>query len=199
MSVLIPLHRIASRAIRPRLFSGNQEGVFGGMDLATPRMGDRFAVDIATARLRQDAQTRQLVAALTEATTSDARIALPHLDLKRPSMTGATVVVDGAGQQGSVINLRGAQPQSVIVRGQFLTIVHGGAGFLHMASAQVFVGADGKASLPIWPMLRFVSVDAEPVLLDRPYIQGRLVGFDRGATFIRNRVEPLQFSIEERA
>lgn len=199
MSVMLPLARIASRAIRPRLFSGNQEGALGGIDLLIPRLGDRFAVDVATAQLRQDAATRLLIAALTEASTDDARIPLPQYDLGRQSMTGAAVVVDGAGQTGLMLRLRGVQRSAVVVRGQYLTLVHGGVGFLHMARAQAIATADGKLELPIWPMLRFITVDGERASIDAPFIEGRLVGFDSGATFSGNRVEPLKFAIEERA
>ncbi|MDQ2764756.1 MAG: hypothetical protein M3Y22_15165 [Pseudomonadota bacterium] len=199
MSVAIPLSRIASRAIRPRLFSGNQEGVLGGIDLQIPRLGDRFAVDIGTTQLRQDAEARMLIGALTEATTDDARIWLPQYDLGRGSMAGSAAVIDGAGQTGSVLNLRSVQRGAAILKYQYLTIVHGGVGFVYMARGQVIAGVDGKLALPIWPMLRFITVDGERAMIDTPYIEGRLVGFDAGATFARNRVEPLKFSIEERA
>jgi len=199
VSVIIPLSRIANRAIRPRLFSGNQEGVLGGIDLQVPRLGDRFAVDITTTQLRQDAEARLLIAALTEATTDDAQIPLPQYDLSRQSMAGSAAVIDGAGQTGSIVNLRNVQRGAAVVRGQYLTIVHGGLGFLYMARAQAIARAGGLLSLPIWPMLRFITVDGERVAIDSPFIEGRLIGFDSGATFVRNRVEPLKFAIEERA
>lgn len=198
MSVLLPLTRIANRAIRPRLFSGNQEGVLGGPDLPIPRMGDRFAVDVTTTQLRQDAEARLLIATLTEATTGDARIMLPQFDLARRSQVGVSAVVDGGGQLGSFLKLRGVQPGAAIVRGQYLTLVHADVGFVYMATAEVLANAAGRVTLPIWPMLRKATIDASPCAVDAPFIEGRLLGFDKGATFARNRVEPLQFAIEER-
>lgn len=198
MSVVIPLTRVARRAIRPRLFSGNQEGVLGGIDLPVPRPGDRFAVDVATTQLQHDAEARLLIAALTEATTGDARIDLPAYDLARPSAVGSGVVVDGGGQLGSAISLRGSRRSATILRGQYLTLVHGGRGYLYMARAHVVADAAGKLVLPIWPMLRAATLDGSRVAVDDAFIEGRLVGFDKGAAFIRARVEPLQFSIEER-
>ncbi len=88
MSVFIPWYRIADLAIRPRLFSGNQEGVLGGEDLPIPRMGDRFAVDIVTSQLRQDAASRDLIGLLMEATTADARIELRLPNAPRPLGSG---------------------------------------------------------------------------------------------------------------
>ncbi len=196
MSVLIPWVRIADLTIRPRLFSGNQEGVLGGEDLPIPRLGDRFAVDVVTAQLRQDAQSRELIALLMEATTADARIELRLPN--RPKPIGSGIVVDGAGQAGSTLNVRGAYRQTEFVHGRFFSIVHAGIHHVHMVRGRVVAGADGRAAVPIWPMLRFITTDADKCAFDQPMIEGQLVGFDKGAGFERNRTKPLTFSIQER-
>lgn len=196
MSVFIPSKRIADLQIRPRLFSGNQEGVLGGADLAIPRMGDRFAVDISTAQLRQDADSRLLIALLMEATTADARIELRLPN--RPAPIGSGIVVDGAGQTGSTLNVRGLFRQIEIVHGRFFSIIHAGVHFVYMTRRRVFADANGKAAIPVWPMLRFITVDGEEAAFDQPMIEGQLVGFDKGAGFERNRTKPLTFSIQER-
>jgi len=178
------------------LFSGNQEGVLGGADLQIPRMGDRFVVDVSTAQLRQDTQSRQLVAALMEATTADAKIAL------RLPNTSALIrgngVVDGSGQTGSVLQVRGLVPNAALQWGLFFSVVHAGIHYVHMIRSQVLADASGRAAVPIWPMLRFISVDGETCHFENPMIEGQLVGFDKGAGFERNRTKPLAFSIQER-
>lgn len=196
MSVELPWTRIAGLSVRPVLFSGNQEGSLGGATLPVPRMGDRFAADIETAQLRQDADGRLLIAALTEATTGDAKIAIRQPNLPREPM-GAPLV-DGAGQSGSTLNIKSGQPGFAFVRGQYVGVVHASISYLHMLTASVIIGSNGKAALPLWPMLRFLTVDGEPVSLS-PVIEGQLVGFDKGAKWVRNRVDPLNFSIVERA
>ena len=196
MSLLIPWVRIADLVIRPRLFSGNQEGVLGGEDLPVPRMGDRFAADVITTQLRQDAQSRELIALLMEATTADARIELRLPN--RPKAIGGKIVVDGADQAGSTLNIRGAYRQTEFVRGHFFSIVHGGVHHIHMVRRRVVAGADGRAAVPIWPMLRFLSVDADLCAFDQPMIEGQLIGFDKGAGFARNQTKPLSFTIQER-
>lgn len=200
MSVEIPWTRIASAsAPRPLLFSGNQEGTLGGPELPLPRMGDRFALDVRTAQLRQDADSRLLVALLTEGSTADVRMLLNQPNVTRsPGTYGA--VVDGAGQSGSILDLRGMQRQASIAHGQFFSIVHASVHFVYMATATRIAGSDGKMTLPIWPMLRFLTVDGERCAIDDAMIEGKLTGFQtRGATYVRNRVEPLEFSIVERA
>ncbi len=195
MSVFIPWYRIADLAIRPRLFSGNQEGVLGGEDLPIPRMGDRFAVDIVTSQLRQDAASRDLIGLLMEATTADARIELRLPNA--PRSLGSGIVIDGAGQTGSTILLRGAYRQTEFVR-RFFSIVHGGIHHVYMVRGRAMADADGRVALPIWPMLRFISADGDVCHFDQPMIEGQLVGFDKGAGFQSNRTKPLTFSIQER-
>ena len=200
MSVEIPWSRIASiSAPRPVLFSGNQEGALGGPTLPISRMGDRFAIDVRTTQLRQDSESRLLIAALTEATTADARIAikLPNA----PALTGVNAaVVDGANQSGMQLKLRALSSGASIPRGYFFSVLHGGVHFVYMAAAAVTAGGDGKVTLPIWPMLRFLTTDGEICALANPMIEGQLVGFDgRGATFTRARTDPMSFSIVERA
>ncbi len=196
MSVFIPWTRVADFTVRPRLFSGNQEGVLGGEDLPIPRMGDRFVADFLTSQLRQDAQSRDLIALLMEATTAGALIELRVPN--RPKPIGSGIVADGAGQAGSVINLRGAYPNTEFVRGRFFSILHSGVHHVYMVRGRVMAGADGRVALPIWPMLRFLTEDADVCHFDQPMIEGQLIGFDKGAGFERNRTKPLTFTVQER-
>ena len=64
--------------------------------------------------------------------------------------------------------------------------------------AAAIATAGGAISLPIWPMLRFLTVDGAVVELVAPKIEGKLSGFN-GAKWIRNRVDPLSMTIGERA
>jgi len=196
VSILIPWVRVADLTVRPRLFSGNQEGVLGGEDLPVSRLGDRLAVDVVTTQLRQDAESRQLIASLMEATTADARIRLRLPNA--PKLILGNGLVDGAGQSGSRLRVRGLIPNAVLHWGAFFSVLHAGIHRAHMISAQVLVDASGRAEVPIWPMLRFVSTDADVCHFEDAIIEGQLVGFDKGAGFERNRTKPLSFTIQER-
>ncbi len=197
MSILLPTTRIASFALVPRLFSGEQEGALGGADLPIPRMGDRWTAIISTSQLRLDLAGRELLAALTMATTLDAR--MPIVQPNVPALPrGSAPVVNGANQAGSALTVRGIPAGTLLEWGRYLSILHLGVHHVHMVAQTVVVGAGGIATVPIWPMLRFLSLDGERVYLDEPMIEGRLIGFDKGGRFVRNRIDPLDFSIAER-
>ena len=200
MSVLIPAYRIASQSTpRPILFSGNQEGSLGGPSLRIPRMGDRFALDVQTGQLRNDDDGRRFISALTQATTGDALFPFLQPNLPNPPVAGSTVV-DGANQSGTVLIIRGGRVSAMLANGRFFSIVHAGRRYLHMLTEDVTIGGDGRVGFLIWPMLRFRTVDGEAVEFDAPKIEGQLMGFDgKGATFERNRTNPISFTIQERA
>lgn len=196
MSIEIPLTRIKDIQIRPLNFSGTQEGTLGGPSLPIPRLGDRFAVDITTTQLRQDAESRLLIAALFQATTDDARIRFRQPNRQREYFAA---VVDGAGQSGRTLNVKGLPPRAAFDQGEFFSIVHSGQRYVYMTAGAVIADGSGKAAVPIWPMLRALTIDASVCEFIAPYIEGQLVGFDKGAGFERNRTKPLTFSIVERA
>lgn len=197
MSILLPTARVASFALVPRLFSGNQEGALGGDDLPIPRLGDRWIANVSTAQLRQNDDGRALLAALTMATTLDARmtIAQPHV----PQLPGGSApVVNDADQAGSSISVRGVPGGTLLEQGRYFSILHLGIHHVHMVAQATIVPSNGTVAVPIWPMLRFLTIDGERVYFDAPMIEGKLVGFDKGGRFVRNRIDPFEFSIMER-
>jgi hypothetical protein len=199
-AIEIPHLRIHSFTLRARLFSGEQEGALGGPDLPIPRPGDRFAADIETTQFRVASEGRLMIAALFEASNSSAkmRIIQPNRDRRSP---GFAVAVDGTDQGGMTLALRGLQPGGTLTRGNFFSIVHGGQHYVHMVAGagQIVVPDTGKVALPIWPMLRFLTVDGEHAEFVAPMIEGKLLGFDKGATARRAKTDALSFSIQERA
>lgn len=199
MAVEIPWVRINRFALRPRLFSSEQEGVLGGPDLSNPRVGDRWIVDVGTTHLIYNAACRTLLASLMRAGSDGAVMAIRQPDLPAPAI-GATAVVDGAGQTGRSLAVRAMQPGGTVRYGQFFSILHAGTYFTYMAAPPetLTVPATGRLTVPIWPMLRAITIDGSVSDFDEPKIEGALVGFDKGKSFVRNRMEPVNFSIRER-
>ncbi|TCP30690.1 hypothetical protein [Sphingomonas sp. BK235] len=197
MSVVIPRQRIAGLTLRPVLFSGEQEGAFGGESLPIPRMGDRWAADVRTALLRQDQAGRDLVAALTQGLTDDGLISIDQPNRPAIALAG-NAVVDGSNRGGTTLFLRGMAMPGVFPRGIYLSIIRGGRRYIHMTAGPANVSSSGTAALPIWPMLRFLTVDGDAVEIADPKIEGKLSGF-AGAQWVSSRVDPLSFIIAERA
>ncbi len=86
-------------------------------------------------------------------------------------------VVDGAGQSGMTLALRGIDPRGSVARiGQAFSLVHGGRRYLHFIAAEAVVGTDGRMTVPIFPMLRVIPDDGDVCEFARPMIQGSLSG-----------------------
>ncbi|VXC63608.1 hypothetical protein [Sphingomonas sp. AX6] len=199
MAIDIPWVRINRFALRPRLFSSEQEGALGGPDLPNPRVGDRWIADVSTAILIRNEACTGLLTSLMRASTDSARMEVRAYDMPAPGVGGGAVV-NGAGQTGSTLAVRGLTVGAVVRYGQPFSINHLGVHYLYMAVpvAPLPVPAGGQLSIPIWPMLRFITVDAEKCHFDDPMIEGALVGFDKGRSFVRDKLEPVTFSIRER-
>ena len=85
-------------------------------------------------------------------------------------------LVDGGGQAGTILVLRGFRPWYVVRIGRAFSLVHEGRRYLHFAADQGFAGADGSLTLDIFPMLRVIPDDADVCEFGKPMIQGSLTG-----------------------
>ncbi|WP_088190030.1 hypothetical protein [Sphingobium sp. Z007] len=197
MSILLPtIHGPSSANMRAVTFGGNQEGALGGPTTAIHRAGDRYAIDVAIS-VMSHAAAAEWASALEEAISGDAAIAIPQpwLAIGAP---GSAVAVDGAGQSGMTLNLKGFPAGYQVGKRQFFHIAHAGKRFVYRARAATLAGGDGRMTLPIWPMLRFLTIDSEGCYFDAPIIEGQLIGGEKGVTMIRARAEPVSISIVER-
>lgn len=197
MSIGLPSFRVTSTQLRPVLFSGDQEGTLGGPSLPIPRLGDRWALDVTTAQLQLDPSMQFLLAATTIASTQDALFTVGQPYLAAPLTTGDGRI-DGTGMGGSALRIRGLNPGGVLPLSTMLSIIHAGTRYLHTVISGAAADASGRVYIGIWPMLRFLTVDDEVVELIAPKIEGKLSGF-AGGKRVRNRVDPISFTITERA
>ncbi|MBB4611602.1 hypothetical protein [Sphingomonas yabuuchiae] len=76
------------------------------------------------------------------------------------------VVVDGSGQGGRMLRVRGwGSAGTKLRRGHFVTVNEQ----LLSVQADVVVGADGRASIAVKPYIRIATTDGAPVEVKRPY------------------------------
>lgn len=175
MSVLLPQPRLPQAAV-PKLldYGADQKAPQGGATQRLNRLGNRFSIDISYPRLRPEPDGRILASALRRAKTEGARFAFPQPGLVIGD-PGAPVV-NGAGQAGSQLSLRGFSVGYVIKAGQFFSIIHGGRRYLHCANEDTGMGSDGAATVPIHPMLRVSPADGAICEVAQPHIEGLIAG-----------------------
>jgi len=175
MSVLLPTSP-GIRAAKPRLrdFGAWLEPPMGGAAQRLNRIGNRFAVDIDVATSRSTDEGRVIVARLMRGLTDG--VLLPFPQDFDPGAVGTGVVVDGAGQLGSTLKLRGFTPGYTVREGQFFSIIYGGRRYLHAASADLAADGSGKMPLGIFPMLRISPNDGALCEFAAPMIEGFIVG-----------------------
>ncbi|PLR25061.1 hypothetical protein SGCZBJ_12555 [Caulobacter zeae] len=109
----------------------------------------------------------------------------------------ATAVVDGAGQTGARLAVRGLTPGSTVPGFAFFSFEVAGEGFLYCTSADALVDANGKALLPISPMVRVRPPDGAALNFADPQIQGKLETGNVEWSLVRLRHTGVSFTITE--
>lgn len=168
----------------------------GGPVQRVDRMGNRWRLSVAMPPMKNEALGRQWIAALVQAKTEGARMRFP-LQGFDPGSPG-DIVVDGAGQTGTTLNVRGVTPNYIFRVGQFLSVVTGGRHHLIMVRAETIANADGEAALPVAPMLRVPHLDGDAVHA-RPMIEGNMGDEEWSWSMRRARIVGLSFAITEAA
>lgn len=147
-----------------------QTPAWGGPSIPIERTGDRWAWDVAAPNV--DGPCGAALSAdltrgrLTPVVMSVTEPGLPIRDYGAP-------LVDGAGQQGTTLALKGLPPGVVIAKGKWLSIVQaGGQRFLYQVAAEATADGDGEAGVPILPMIRRSPPNNAVVELAAPKVEG---------------------------
>lgn len=179
-------------------FGGVVKGATGGAALRIDRNGNRFRVAM-TIPVETGLLAQRIVSRLLQGKTKGLKVEYP-LQFVNQGYPGAPVV-DGAGQAGSTIALRGLTPHYVAEEGFWLTIYDAAdQGYLHQVGEQSFAGADGKIILSIQPNLRMPFADGARVELACPTIEGLVEGDEMSWSLaLGGLVDSLAFTIEEAA
>ncbi len=199
MSELLPTTRALAPGTNPRpvRYGDTLQAILGGPSVDLHRLGDRWAIDVVTGRLKPEPDGRRWVAALIRSIGNDVRMKWPQpgFDVSAPG----AFVVDGSDQQGSSLLLRGGGPWGYAAReGQFFNLIHGGRRYLKMVTQQGIAAADGGLTVQFWPMLRVIPADGDVIDFADPQIEGVLTGQEAGWTLQRAQTDGLRFTITER-
>lgn len=194
MPVTLDIADFAEATIRLLDWGGFQRPVLGGPTQRINRLGDRYAVDFTLHEMPSDQEGRRLKQQLIRAKRDGARVTFPQdgLEIGSPGVA----VVNGSGQSGSTLNVRGMTPNYVIRAGQVFHLDAAGRLYLHSADAQTIVSNTGTASIPISPMLRISPGDAAPVGFGRPIMEGNITS-DLSWVYTPGRWAGMTVTIEE--
>jgi hypothetical protein len=80
--------------------------------------------------------------------------------------------VDGSGQSGTTLNLKGVTPHYEVRRRAWVTVITGGSRYAYRAAARAVADATGDISIPLLTMLRRPHLDDDVVRLAQPQIEG---------------------------
>lgn len=106
-------------------------------------------------------------------------------------------VVDGDGQGGAALTIRGGTPRYAFREGQFVSLLSEGRRYVHMVTAPALLDAAGGGTIPIVPMLRVEPADGDVLEVAAPIIEGLPDDGGLGWVIPQNRLIVLSFLIAE--
>lgn len=166
----------------------------GAASIRVDRPGSRFGVSFTFPPMLP-AAARVFVARLLRAKREGLKIALPLLVEQG---TPGLPVVDGAGQTGSALAVRGMVPGYQPLSGFWLTIIDAdGSAYLHAVAADAQADVAGKAVLQIEPPLRAPFPDGAQIEMAAPFVTGFVQGDRWSFELPLHRLVAVNFEMEE--
>lgn len=155
-------------------FGGQLKPTLGGPVQNLMRLGTRHALDITLPPMPAEPEGRIWASRLRQAKLYGAIVNF--------TQDGFTVgnpgspVVNGGGQAGIALSMRGFAPGYTVREGQAFTLVHSSRGYLHFAAADFTANSSGVLNVQFFPMARVISSDGDSCNFLNPYLQGSLSG-----------------------
>lgn len=161
------------------------------------RLGDHFAVTYNVGDVESSsAEGRELRQQLIQAKLQGARALFPQDGLD--TGTPGSPVVNGAGQTGSALNIRGFTAGYNVFVGQPFSLIHAGRRYLHTANVTAIAASNGQTAVSLAPMLRVSPADGAVLEFATPYIEG-LITSDVSWVYTPGNWQGQTVTIEEAA
>lgn len=168
----------------------------GASALRVNRQGDHFKVEISHPPLRSSDEGRIFVARLIRAKSEGLRIPYPLLGVDQSGL--GNPVIDGAGQAGRTLAVRGLTVGAVVREGFWFSIPDTtGQHYLYNVGADAVANSTGRATLTITPMLRRPYADGTQVFLGQPMIEGLVEGSEQSWQLSVDHLIGIGYTIEE--
>lgn len=156
----------------------------------------RCYVTVSIGDLSEDDAAEWLGAQLRHKTEGGSvRMAWPR---RNAAVLPTTAVVDGAGQAGAALAIRGLAAGAVLKIFTPFSFIVGGVSYMLRTTAGVVADGAGKVIVPIGPMLRVSPSDGLALNFVAPVIEGDLDPGPLEWTIKRLRFNSISFKISER-
>ena len=168
----------------------------GGAVQRVSRAGSRYRAEMSFPPLK-GANARRTISRLLEAKrTGGIRVTFPLMD--EPQGVPGAPLVDGAGQSGTSLAIRGLAPFYAFKEGFWLSVIAAsGQPYLHNCRSNLRADATGHATIVIEPPLRVPFADGATILLAAPVIEGFIDGGDWSWDIDVQRTYGMSLTIEE--
>lgn len=188
----------APNGVSPSLldFGIIQRPATGGEVTRVDRKGSRYRLMVTYPLMDWDT-ARVFVSRLIRAKNEGIRIPYPLLVAQGAP---GSPVVDGAGQTGTTLLIRGLTPGYAVKEGYWLSIVdENGRHYLHNAGSAVVADGSGDAELLLSEALRWPFADGATINLAKPMVEGFVGGEEWQWVIQLDKMIALQFPLEEAA
>lgn len=172
----------------------------GASALRVNRLGSHYRIAVTYPPLNDADLARVFVSRLIRAKREGLRLNYPLLDVDQ-SACGNGVIVDGAGQTGAALKVRGLPAGVTVCEGFWLSVQStSGQHYLHNSGSNAVAGSDGRATINVGDtMLRRAFADGAHVHLTQPLIEGLVDGSEFAWGLSVDRNTAIEFTIEEAA
>lgn len=173
-----------------------QRGALGAETTRINRKGNRYKIQLTYGPFYA-AKGSEFVSDLIAAKTEGLRVPYP---LQQDQGSAGSPVVDGAGQAGTTLAIRGCTPGYVCRKGYWLSIVDAnGRHYLHNVKTGGMADSTGDLSITIRPELRHAFADGATVNLTAPMVEGFVDGDEWAWNLSVSLTIPITFTLEEAA
>jgi hypothetical protein len=129
---------------------------------------------------------------------------LQTLTIPQPGLAigspGSSVQVDGSGQTGNVLKLKGLPAAYAAKQGQFIAVITGGVRYVYRLRADATANGSGVLDAPVNPLIRQAHLNNDAVEVAAPKVTGFVtLSTPSSAININRHVPTIAFTIEERA
>lgn len=196
MALALPASPAPANVTMSQIVFGREHvPIFGGPSTRVMGLGSRFSMEVVMPMMAYD-DARVWISKFLQAEGDTVLMDVPQpgLDIGNPG----SPVVDGSGQLGMFLKVRGLTPGYVLRTGQFFSLVVSGQRFLYCLLEDAVANAQGKARIHFWPMMRRQPQDGGVLEIAQPKIEGFAAkgGFEWSVDAAQHT--GLEFKIDER-